>query len=339
MADFNRDFPANELSDWLTDHRQPNIVTSLFQRWAFPGEQIDSRRMLRLAVRDKYLNFYYRGQSVAKLALSKKVPKVLVHRKYVEADQAEDYCAFAGEALVISDADAKVNRWVNNAKAHVCVEKAFVDDLVGANSGVIDLEMALSVERVSGKGAYAPRMDIVVAQTDGDRSPVIAFWEAKCADNAGLRSSKDFQKSPEGLQISGPKVIGQTDQYEHWFDDRREARVIGAYAKAVQIMSNLLVHADLSHEPACQNVWEQLSNATARTLLRRPGIVVGNYAVDVGKDDPRRSNRMPAIAKSFDKHRAVLEGAGLVVHQVGAGVSPGAGHSDLKLPALSASGL
>ncbi len=61
MADFNRDFPANELSDWLTDHRQPNIVTSLFQRWAFPGEQIDSRRMLRLAVRDKYLNFYYRG--------------------------------------------------------------------------------------------------------------------------------------------------------------------------------------------------------------------------------------------------------------------------------------
>ena len=115
MAQFNRNFCVSALNVWLNDHPQPNIVSSLFRRWAFPGERADNQRMLRLAVRNSYLNFYFRGQSIAKLALVKGVPKVSVHRKYVGVTQAKDYCTFAAEDLCYTDADAKLDRYM----AHV----------------------------------------------------------------------------------------------------------------------------------------------------------------------------------------------------------------------------
>ena len=45
-----------------------NAVRTLFNRWCLPGETAAGEALLRLDLRDGYLNFHIKGQSVAKLS-------------------------------------------------------------------------------------------------------------------------------------------------------------------------------------------------------------------------------------------------------------------------------
>src|SRR4051812_36205173 len=82
MPEFSRRFSADTLSRWCASN--PNsAVHELFKRWALPGMPAENGLRLRLAVRAGYINFYVKGQSVAKLSCRDDGPRVSVHSAYV----------------------------------------------------------------------------------------------------------------------------------------------------------------------------------------------------------------------------------------------------------------
>jgi hypothetical protein len=169
MTIFNRKFPVNRLSDavlgentWLCD---------LLRYWRPPGDGIgndlgrqqapqtagqseEDPKCLRLAVRKGYLNFYRRGQSVAKVDVdSSEKLRARVHNKYVYGDggKGNDYVFLTAAGvpergtgqLTPYDRITCLDKWISNANAYVGDEKRFVDDVVAWNPNVIDLEMGL----------------------------------------------------------------------------------------------------------------------------------------------------------------------------------------------------
>lgn len=216
MSIFARQFAIED----LIDHRQNSGLVALFDRWVLPGEDAGPYG-LRLAIRDGYLNFYVKGQSVGELRGLAGCPRLKIHRKYKElakkgspraAELGQKYEIVNGYTLM-SIGPKVVDGWIRTAETYAGDEKRFVDDLVAITPGVIDLEMALPADDDSdGKDRTAPRMDLVVAQgTD------IAFWEAKCAINGELRAhAKTYKELPDGDYVEGPHVLWQLRRYQRW---------------------------------------------------------------------------------------------------------------------------
>jgi hypothetical protein len=324
MPNFVRSFDTRALSEWTAKHPD-NVVVALFDRWALPGEPATDSRPLRLAVREGYVNFYAKGQSVAKLSMAADGPRLSLHNAYVDlrrdgqpADQR--YRTFGPEALADRATTARVSTWIDAALSYASAEKRFVDDLVTVNPGVLELEMALPASDLPGGARVAPRMDLIVAQPADRGSPRIAFWEAKCANNPELRSSKERELLANGT-FSGPLVLGQIHKYVAWMSESgRVEQVQAAYQKTAGILLKLLeaFRRPAVDESNCALIWRSLAYAENMEIVAQPGIVIGNYWPR-GSKGAAVSARMAQCAASFARngHRAKLERNHVVVHEVG----------------------
>jgi hypothetical protein len=325
---FSRSFATQALTAWDAAHAG-NAVRALFERWALPGEVGTSETPLRLAVRDGYLNFYVKGQSVAKLLCGRNGPQLSVHEAYVEgrrrssdrdgAAGGQSYRQFDAATLADPSTTALIPCWIDSARSYASAEKCFVDDLVAANAGVLDLEMGLPASDLSEGRPVAPRMDLVIADTAGGEAS-IAFWEAKCANNGELRSSRDYERDEEG-SFTGPKVLDQLAKYVRWMKDvGRVEEVRKAYRDTAAIL--LALHQAFASEktnpPACIAIWRTLSQASEPSIILPPGLVIGNYWPE-GYEASVASGRMAQAARSFERngHRQKLEREGICVHEVG----------------------
>lgn len=296
-------------------------IRHLFSHWALPGEP-SGPKGLRIGVRDGYLNLYVRGQSVAKLTGGKDVARLEVHPVYVlglrkGCDRSaagislDKYCKFStapnGSAADFSEAD--VDRWIATAATYSGAEKAFVDDLVAANPGTIDLEMGLPAN--TGQNT-APRMDLVLAQ-DGN----VAFWEAKCSDNGELRAKAEvFREDEHGKYKQGIHVVHQLLKYVRWMDamdcDRR-SEVVAAYQEAARVLLELADRFGKYHAPATE-AWRKLRNADPQVILS-PGVVIGNYCAK-NQDDVPFSRAADGNTEYIKRLR---ERQGIVVHEIARG--------------------
>lgn len=313
MDTFKRSFPTEHLSDL---RRNPSVA-ALFDRWVLPGEQAGDHG-LRLAVRNGYLNFYVKGQSVAELRMSSSEPRLKLHCKYKElavkgsaraVELGQNYETVRGDALAIVG-QGVVDGWIKTAETYAGDEKRFVDDLVAVTPGVIDLEMALPADEGSvGKDRVAPRMDLVVAQgTD------IAFWEAKCATNGELRALSPYDEAEDGGYLHGPHVLWQLRRYQRWVDrPNREKEVRSAYIKCAGL---LIAFAELfGKEGPALDCWRGLASAgdTAKVILP-PGVVVAGYcSPKAGSKHSDKTATYEARLSSFGKHHETLEGHGATV--------------------------
>jgi len=329
MPKFNRSFDVAELAQW--DAANPgNAVRALFDQWALPGQPSTASRMLRVGIRHRYLNLYAMGQSVANLSIGRNGPVVEVHEAYVSGRLSTEkndtgspleqrYIPFGAEMLAKPMTAELIPHWVATAESHASAEKRFVDELIAANSGVIDLEMGLPASDLPGSERVAPRMDLVVAQIASDGAPSIAFWEAKCANNKELRASGD----------SDPKVLGQVGKYVRWMaEDDRIAQVQQAYRNAAGTLLDLdrLFRKSDGATPACVGIWRALAETDVPMVIVQPGIVIGNYWPE-GSTEGIASGRMRQCAASFARngHGEKLARHGIAVHEVG---------PDHKKPAL-----
>jgi hypothetical protein len=310
MPLFERKFDV----DVLRNYREVPVIKALFDRWVLPGEDAGPHG-LRVAVRNGYLNFYVKGQSVAKLSIRSGSPRFEVHDKYVagvvrghedESKYAQKYTSFSlgrGTATPMMD----VAKWVHAAETYAGDEKRFVDDLVAVTAGTLDLEMALPA-RPDATGRVAPRMDLVVAQGQD-----IGFWEAKCAVNGELRS--DHNKP------AAPHVVDQLRKYVGWMDhDGGPSEVRSAYSEAARI---LLALAEMFGKtgPAIA-AWQTFADAgDAASVILPPGVVVGNYCSPRADGVPRSAEmeRYLAHANSFvqNEHKARLTRFGIKVVPIG----------------------
>lgn len=329
MPVFARSFAMGTLAKWDAG-KSGNAVRLLFDRWALPGRTATSEAPLRLGLRDGYVNFYVKGQSVAKLSCGRDGPKLSVHNAYVagqargsERDGAlQSYEDYDAKALTDPATAALVAGWIETAMTYASAEKRFVDDLVAANPGIIDLEMGLPASDLPGSERVAPRMDLVIVQVTDD-APTIAFWEAKCANNGELRASED----------NPPKVLDQVDRYVRWMSENgRVAQVQEAYRNTAATLIEFyhLFRGQEGDVPECVQLWKALAAAEAPAVIVQPGIVIGNYWPE-GSTEGIASGRMAQSAASFarNKHREKIERHGIHVHEVGPD------HKGAALPSLS----
>lgn len=318
MDQFDRAFAVG----LLADHRGNRGLGTLLDRWVLPGEDAGAYG-LRLAIRNGYLSFYVKGQSVGELKLVRGSPRLRLHWKYRSLiESGSPHSNEVGQRYEVIDANGLslvspdfIESWIRTAETYAGDEKRFVDDLVAVTPGTIDLEMGLPADADAvGKDRTAPRMDMVIAQ-EGE----IAFWEAKCAVNPELRARAIYKELPNGRYGEGPHVIWQLHRYQRWVDRPvRLAQVRDAYIEAARLLLEL---AELSGKrgPAI-DAWRKLVAAGEKaSVVLPPGIVVAGYCPSCADGMPRsESSAFAAKIKSFAAHSARLRRHGATVVTVNA---------------------
>lgn len=310
-------------------------IRALFEHWYLPGTQPPSGSAtpcLRIGIRNGYINLYTNGQSVAKLTVSRggQSAKAEVHWKYAtgvewrerKLPQEEkpagtaDYWSFGTASPSSPITPDDVSKWIETATTYRSSEKTFVERLVAANPGVIDLEMGLPAKPGE---KTAPRMDLVVVQDTGMRAQ-IAFWEAKCNNNGELRAKAPFEeaKSPDDKDL-GPHVISQVLKYQRWLgkpDGSDAAQVAAAYQRAAEI---LLWLADTFDKAECEATRLWRLAAQGPEIVTAPGIVIADYeACPKANAKASSTGKDPFAARrdSFPSHRRKLvDGHGITVQQ------------------------
>jgi len=236
---------------------------------------------LRLAIRNGYMNFYFRGQSIAKVCFGPGgTPRVETHEKYVEDNRTgQKYAKLIGSDIYLPGSDRPLERkyevettlrgWIERAKGHpckekgyLCEEKVFVDELVGANACVIDLEMGLPA---CGARTSALRIDLVTLSKRNDEV-CLGFREAKLINDARLRSH------------GTPEVFKQIYDYKKFLDfDGNKACVRNAYHETCKILIKLKEMAE-----GCGNlgitlheaITEAAADKSKITISQRVGLVI-----------------------------------------------------------------
>lgn len=269
-----------------------------------PSGQPSEDYGLRLAIRNGYMNFYRRGQSIGRISLNRGGQPILsVHAKYVlpEADrgsvEGQEYVTLTTTSLVRRtgypalpyDGIETMRGWVRVVdEDYRGDEKSFVDELLGvpANDGVIDLEMGLPAWR---EKSSATRMDLVsVDWVDGQ--PVVFFGEVKLVTDSRLRSREPLK------QDEMPEVLRQLSDYRKYLAEPGHAKSIGEqYSNAARLMKQIRTMADAIGpvRPLGKAILDAADEVPAVSELAR--LIVANM-------DDAKVNQ-----DAWAKHRAKLE--------------------------------
>ena len=203
---------------------------------------VDDKELF-LAIRNDYINFYFRGCSVLKLNWLQSSKEIAgeIHYKYLlkPSLKGSQYIKFYESGIQLPpglrdlflDGLDDVNELKRAVKRYADSEKSGVDDVVTSdkNTNVLDLEIAIS------DGKSAPRIDIAAIHED-TRQPgtvKLVFYEAKHFENKGLRSSSD--RIP---------VVDQMNRYSELINKNRDA-VLASYR---QVCCNLFHLEGVAHQ-------------------------------------------------------------------------------------------
>lgn len=174
---------------------------------------------LFVAIRNNYLNIYYRGCSLAKVSFDGSGIITDTHYKYLlKPSAARPYVrAVGGQFQIGQHWDSAKGLFIGGlddvadlkaaARVYAGEEKKFVGAVIKAHGNVVDVEMALTkdaeeaTDASPGEGASAKRIDIVALRWE-DAAPVLDFYEAKLFGNKEIRAEGDA------------KVLSQIAAYE-----------------------------------------------------------------------------------------------------------------------------
>ena len=233
MSEFRRSLPGNGAIELrrLSSNRigwWPDLLAAWSPSGSFGG--------LRVAIRKNTINFYSKGQSIARISFGQggKYPTMSIHEKYVMKSPSEKQKYIKLKEDEGSDKDGRpvawggsnmLQHWTSNSKCYRTKEKRCIDTLVGHSPKVIDLEMGLPAfeNRTS-----SLRMDLVTLEviSEGIR---LVFWEGKMINDGRLRSS-----------IGDPEVFQQIDGYRSYLADPSRKRVVAdAYVNCCKIICSL----------------------------------------------------------------------------------------------------
>lgn len=199
-----------------------------------------------VAIRDNYVNVYYRGCNLLKLRWTSEAMEGEVHYKYLlrpDITPEPEYVKVVdGKASLPADTSWLSNDMSDIASLKKAVqpyagdEKTGVHDIVMANPNVIDVEIALPKDKDT---AGAPRLDFA-ALRPADEGTKIVFFEAKHFGNQELRA-KDGES----------KVIKQIKKYEKILQEKR-GDIAESYRR---VCSNLLcLHGVAEHNEMLKSV-------------------------------------------------------------------------------------
>lgn len=216
----------------------------LLRLWRPSGVEA-GRHGLRLAVRDGYLNFYRKGQSVGRIEVKDGELASHIHAKYVWPEQrttlGSEYLRLQGNTLFrrkepVADyaGVGTLTGWIEAAEAFwLGKEKQAVDEVLDHTDNIIDLEM--------GQPGTALRMDMVAVERDA-QGLWVAFWEAKRARDSRVRCRADLDAFSEE---TSPHVLGQLRDYRRFIEGAGNSDLVAAaYSRAAHVLCELRKLAD-----------------------------------------------------------------------------------------------
>lgn len=313
MTTFKRALRPDALAalQQMTNSSKPNWWKDLLALWAPSGVDSgdESDRKLRVAIRNNYLNFYRNGQSVARVCFGPRVnrevePRLETHVFYAfNNGRVQAYAKLRASDSTLTDPTNESNsikydgietlrRWIRNADLKSGAEKRSIDLIIGANSSVVDVEMAIS------DGKIASRIDLVdlEAAPSGFR---IALWEGKLYSDTRLRSNDDF-----------PKIRSQLEIYRKYCSgEKNRSDIIESYKKTCRVLVEL---ADMAN--SCGNSFFPLDPAI---------IAVSNGSAELAIDpmprllifDGMKDGEPLARVSGWEPHRDKLAKHGITIKE------------------------
>jgi hypothetical protein len=175
---------------------------------------------LFIAIRDKYLNVYYYGQSICKLFSNKEHIKGETHKKYLGVNDVDYFTSEDGEIkdpTAIIKSLCAIDEIKKNVKKHIGEEKrASYNQILSEPDKCIDVEVTLVENKVElpTKLEDYKRNSIDFAVVENEQ---LVFYEAKHISNQEIRSN-----SPK------PDVIYQLERYKESLENHKD-EIISSY--------------------------------------------------------------------------------------------------------------
>lgn len=238
MADFRRYIGERSLvalERIVSQSDSGHWWNDLLSLWR-PSGQPSGVNGLRLGIRNGYMNFYRRGQSVGRVSFNRSHEPVLtIHAKYVVPKReralvvGQEYVTLISDTLVrrrnqptISyNGVSSILQWIAAVdEDYGGEEKRLVDELLGlpGNNGVVDLEMGLPAWRDK---PTAPRMDLVsINEVQGQLT--VFFGEVKRVTDGRLRCRAPLKRDER------PEVLKQLSDYRKYLAEPDHSELVGA---------------------------------------------------------------------------------------------------------------
>ncbi len=178
-----------------------------------------------IAIRENYVNAYYRGCSLLRLELKDDTVVGKVHYKYLLCPSAcNEYVKVVDGRANLDNAKSRflddigeIDSLKKAATSYVGAEKVGVHDILSANNNILDVEIAFGKDE---SDTGAPRLDFAAIRKSGEEAKII-FFEAKHFNNHNaLRKSGDAK----------PEVVKQIATYRSKLRDNRDA-IIESYCR------------------------------------------------------------------------------------------------------------
>jgi len=259
---------------------------------------------LLIAIRNGYLNIYWRGQSLFNVRMKGSQVVASTHPKYLIDPSLSKLVQFDGREFEVAkliesgfvrtyEGPDTLRKLKRAANVYAGVEKIGVHAIATADPSIVDVEIAMSTSGMDpasmkeGDAGQIPRIDLASMQS-GVEGPELVFWEAKHFSNAELRAEGEMT----------PQVIGQIAKYETTLAHHRDA-VVASYTRVAHDLQRI---ADMSRGVrTVAPVISAVASRAARLRVRNDhavGLVVFGFSA-ADKTDP-----------SWKAHRGKLE-AGL----------------------------
>ena len=233
---------------------------------------------LIIAVREEYLNVYWKGQSIFKVILEDGKVGASTHPKYLLNPDLSGQVPLIDDEFDLKKLETRmVTRAYEHGKTLAKLkraaglysgrEKEGVHAIATSNPSVVDVEIALSANGLADVGTL-PRIDLAVFEPGDDEINVV-FWEAKTFSNPEAKSGA---------------VVKQIEKYQ---------KVIAAFRPQILdsykcVASNLIAISDMSDgQRQVSDSIRQVASNKARLVVSEANVGLIVYGFDADQRDKK----------------------------------------------------
>lgn len=258
---------------------------------------------LFVAIRNNYLNVYYRGCSLAKVSFENGEVIVQTHYKYLLRPRLKPEYVTARRGKFdlsasfpngISDVLTTDLQFLTDlklsAKIHAGDEKKFVAGIIATHDNIIDVEVALTHEDADSGATSAKRLDLVVLDSIGIE-PLVRFYEVK------LFANKEIHSHGEA------KVVSQMQTYEVLLSRYSEDLQKGFKRSCLNIL-------DLDGAPSARKRLAQhaLDRIEMTSIDPKPYLIVGVFD-DAQRQGSAWAKQRGKLEKALGEDHVILRGS------------------------------
>lgn len=240
---------------------------------------------LLIGVRGGYLNVYWRGQSVFRVAPSAAGLSVSTHEKYLLDPKLDAQVSLIDGSFDLRhllergfisryEGPETLKKLKASSGVYAGTEKKGCHEIAVRNSNVVDVEIAFpGVTALDDEGLerIAPRIDFASIEADGDGAR-LAFWEAKDFSNPELRAK----------ETGTPKVIGQIAVYKEYLRENAAA-VADSYRR---MAANLLALKAMGWARPLSPLIEEVASGKRRLSVgTKPKVGLVIFGFDMAQRD------------------------------------------------------